>query len=368
MRRTPALALSLAAAMAALAACKPAQTAKKATLAKGKGISITSDDFKARLDEQSIYLRSRYTTLDRKKEFLEGLVRFELLSREAEREGLARDPEVQSQLKRIMVQKLVQKRFQDPAAAAKEVPEPELQKYYDEHKEQYYRAPRVRLALIAWNASPESPDRAKKLATAKKALAKLQVEEKKNTLAFAKAVTDYSEDPTKGAAGDLNFKARDELEKAYGKELADAAFALKDGETSGVIQGEKGIYLVKATGHQEEVNRTFEQVKPQIQATLLRERRSKDFDEWLKKLRADAGVSVDEKALEALDVAAGAPTPPGMGGHGMGMGTGMGMGMGMGGGAAAGPRVIQAQPNPARPQPAPAMAPARPPAAAPETK
>ena len=80
---------------AAALACSQ-QKGKKSgpVVAKGNGISITADEFKARLDEQSPFIRARYTTLDRKKEFLDSLIRFEVLAREAEKQGLAKDPDV----------------------------------------------------------------------------------------------------------------------------------------------------------------------------------------------------------------------------------------------------------------------------------
>jgi peptidyl-prolyl cis-trans isomerase C len=306
---------------AAALACSPQKGPKKSgpVVAKGNGITITADEFKARLDEQSPFIRARYSTLERKKEFLDNLIRFEVLAAEAEKQGLAKDPDVQMTLKKIMVQKLVQKSFQDPGAAA-DMPEPELAKYYEEHKDEYSRPRRVRVAAIVWNAPQGSPERAKKLAVAQKALAKLKAEEKKNSLAFAQLVSEFSEDAaTKAAAGDLQFKSAEELEKAFSKEVSDAAFKLKPGETSGVVQGAKGLYVLKYTGEQPELNRTFEQVKTQIANKLHREKRTKDFDEWLKKLREQARVSVDDKALEAVEVQP-APTAPtgAMGGHGMG--------------------------------------------------
>src|SRR5512147_2020752 len=115
---------------AAALACSKSNDKKGPLVAKGNGIAITADEFKARLDEQSPFIRARYTTLDRKKEFLDSLIRFEVLAHEAEKQGLAKDPDVQNTLKKIMVQKLVQKNFQDQAGA-NDIPEPELQKYYD---------------------------------------------------------------------------------------------------------------------------------------------------------------------------------------------------------------------------------------------
>ncbi len=218
--------ISAVAAVLALTACQPQGSKKGQAVAKGRGITITSEEFKARLDEQSPFIRARYSTLERKKEFLDNLVRFEVLAREAERQGLAKDPDVQNTLKKVMVQKLVQKNFQD-MTGAKDMPDADLQKYYDEHKDEYQRPRKVRLAAVVFNAPEGSADRVKKGAAAKKALAKLKADEKKNTLAFAAVVNEFSEDvASKATAGDLGFRSKDELDKAYGPALSNVAFAL----------------------------------------------------------------------------------------------------------------------------------------------
>ncbi len=348
--------------LCATAACSPQKAPKKsdAVVAKGNGITITADEFKARLDEQSPFIRARYSTLERKKEFLDNLIRFEVLAREAEKQGLAKDPDVKMTLKKIMVQKLVQKNFQDTAGVA-DVPEPELQKYYEEHRDEFNRPRKVRVAAVVLNAPQGSKDRAKKLESAKKALAKLKAEEKKNSLAFAQIVGEFSEDAqTKVVAGDLQFRTQPELEKATSKEAADIAFKLKPGETSGVVQAEQGFYIIKYTGEQPELSRTFDQVKAQIANKLHREKKTKEFDAWLKKLREQAKVSVDDKALEAVEVQA-APPAPGAGGP---MAGPMGGPMGGGHGAMVGgvPGAPPVQPTPSvtpAPAPVPAAAPAK---------
>lgn len=311
MRRLLLLGLALAA-----AACQPQPGGKKtgAPVAKGNGVLITTDEFKARLDEQSPFIRSRYTTLDRKKEFLDNLIRQEVLAAEAEREGLDKDPDVRATLRKIMVQKLVQKKFQPDQNPAADVPEADVQKYYEEHKAEYVRARKVRVQAIVLNAPAGSPERSKKGALAKKTLSKIKAEEKKNPLAFNQEVGAVSDDQaSKQLGGDLQFRTQDELEKAYSKELAQAAFTLKPGETSGVVESPVGFYILKFAGEQPELNRTLDQVKAQIAAKLSRDRKTKEFDEWLKGLREQAKVTVDEKALESVEVAA-APAAP-AGGH-----------------------------------------------------
>ncbi len=342
------------------AACSPTGSKKPGpVVAKGSGITITADDFKSRLDEQSPFIRARYSSLDRKKEFLDNLIRFEVLAREAQKQGLQNDKDVQNTLKKIMVQKLVQKNFQDTSGAP-QVPDAELQKYYDDHKDDYNRPRKIRVAAIVLSAPAGSPDRANKAAAARKALAKLKAEEKKNSMAFAQLVTEFSDDPaSKSMAGDLQFRSHDELEKAYSKKLADAAFALKPGETSGVVEIPQGFYILKYTGEQPEMSRTFDQAKPQIAMRLQREKKTKEFDEWLKALKEKAKVTVNEKALDAIQVETG-PVPPGgpmgpggMGGHGMAP---PGAGMPVAPGA---PRTLTVTPAPRAPAPASAPAPAR---------
>jgi peptidyl-prolyl cis-trans isomerase C len=327
-------------ALLAVSACSRGSSSKKSgtVLAKGDGFSVTSDDFKAKLDEQSPFMRARYNTLERKKEFLDNLVRFEVLSREAEKSGLRDDPEVQQTLRKIMVQKLVQKRFSDPGSAS--VPDADVQKYYDDHSAEFHRPKRVRASVIVLQAKAGTPERAKKLAEAKKALALLQAaptapEAKKpeppkplstaraaaakpaasepvkpgDPQAFGKLVAQLSDDASKSAAspGDIGLKTAEELEKAYSKELATAVFGMKQGEVSGIVETPEALTIAKVTLVQEEVNRTLEQVKPQIVARLSREQKSKEFDEWVKKLKDSASVKVDEAALDALDLATPAP-------------------------------------------------------------
>ena len=291
--------------------CEPQKGNQKKSgppVARGSGFTITADEFKARIDEQSPFIRARYSTLDRKKEFLDNLIRQEVLAVEAERQGLDKDPDVRATLRKIMVQKLVQKKFQQDPAAAPDVPEADLQKYYEDHNGEYVRPRKVRAHAVVLNAAAGTPERAKKLALAKKALQKFRADEKKNPLAFAQIVMEFSEDAaTKAAAGDLQFRSYEELEKGYSKQLADAAFKLKPGESSGVVESPSALYLLKFTGEQPEVNRTFDQVKTQIATKLAREKKTKEFDEWLKGLKEGAQITVDEKALEAVEVAAVAP-------------------------------------------------------------
>lgn len=347
---------------AAVAGCSPRSGPKKSgpAVARGDGVVVTVDEFKARLKEQSPIIRSRFNTLERKKEFLDGLVRFEVLAAEAERQGLMEDPDIQNAVRKLMVQKLVQKYFQD-GQGAKDIPEAELREYFEKNKAEYFRPARVRVASISFLAPEGSPQRAAKAAAARKAAGDVKAQAAKNPLAFGQLAQKYSEDPaTKSLGGDLGFKSREDLVKGFGEPFAQAVFAQKDGTISGVLESTQGYHLVRVAGRQEEMNRPFEQVKDQLAARLFRERKQKNLEAWVKDLREKARVRIDDDALEKIvvDSEPGAPGPMGqMGPGGMPMPGGMPGGMPPAGMGA--PRPAPA-PHAVPPPPAPAPAPAAP--------
>jgi len=323
----------------ALSGCKPTPAGAKKSgpaVAQGEGVVVTVAEFQARLDEQSPFLRQRYQNLDRKKEFLDSLVKFEILASAAQKEGYQNDPDVQLTMKKAMVQKLVQKRFAE--GDAKDITDADVQKFYDEHKDDFVKPVRVRTSALLVAATEK--DRAQKGAQAKKLLAQVKASSKKDPQAFQALVRSSSDDAaSKGNGGDLGFRSEDEYAKQFGAPFAAAAFATKDGEEV-LVETQQGFWIVRVAGRQEGVSRTVDQVKPQIQSRLQREKRTKEFDEYVKKLREEAKVTVNDAELEKIVVSE-APAPgPG----------------GMPPGAMPPPG---AQPRPAQPMPPPAPAPAQ---------
>ena len=315
---TRGLAATAIAVALATTSCKPQPPGPQKTgpaVAQGGGILITADEVKARLDEQSPFIRQRYQTLDKKKEFLDNLIRFELLARAAERDGLGNDPDVQMTLKKVMVQKYVQRRFAE-GDPAKEIPDAEAQKYYDAHKDEFVKPAKVRLAGILVAAT--AANRPARAAQAKKVLAQVTAAAKKNPMAIQGLARELSDDgATKASGGDQGFKSKEELARQLGQAAADAAFALKDAQPA-LLEAPQGFWVVQVIGRQDEIVRTFDQAKGQIQTRLAREKRTKEFDEHVKKLREEARVQVNDAELEKVPVAAAPPGPMGgMGGfHG----------------------------------------------------
>jgi peptidyl-prolyl cis-trans isomerase C len=271
---------------------------KAQVVAKVDGVAITVGEFAERINKQSPYIRARYTSIERKKEFLDNMVRFEVLAKEAQRRGFDKDPEVVHSLKQAMIQKLMKEEFENPTAAAN-VPEAELKKFYDEHLDEYRKPEQVRISQIV-TKDKKTADKAAAQAKAKPQDAKL----------FRDLVTQHSVDEeSKARGGDVRYFGKDDAEIAKG--VIAAAFALQNiGDVAAPVQTDKGFVVVKLTGRRKELNRTFEEVKKQIENRLYRERRTKGMEDFVSGLKGKAKIEVFEEKLALVPVDA---TPPGPG-------------------------------------------------------
>jgi len=310
----------LFAGLAALAACNKGNSKSGAVVAKVGNETITADDLKKRLDETSPFLRARYNTLERKKEFLENLIRNELLAQEAQRQGFDKSQAVKDQMKRAMIQELIRHQLDERLTGA-DIPDAELKTFYEAHLDDFVKPERARVFHIFLPAQ----DAREKAEARKKAAALLKdidVREKKGEVnAFQTVALKESKDPLSAPmGGDLRFLSRDELAKAYTPELAAAAFDLKNpGDKSSPIDTSTGVEMVRLQVKTVPLNRSFDESKDSIRGRMARERRSREYDDWMKKLRDTTQVVINEAELEKVQVETGpqpGQTSPGIGAQG----------------------------------------------------
>jgi peptidyl-prolyl cis-trans isomerase C len=273
---------------------------------------ITADEVRQRLNETSPFLRARYNTVERKKEFLDNMIRNELLAQEAIRQGYDKSPAVREQMKRAMIQELIKHQL-DAKLSGADIADDELKKFYDAHLDDFVKPERARVFHILLPAK-DAKERAEARKKALALLKDIDAREKKGEVnAFQSVAMKESKDALSAPmGGDLRFLSRDELTKSYNAELANAAFDLKNpGDKSGPIDTPAGVELVKLQVKTVAVNRSFDESKEPIRQRMARERRSRDYDEWVKKLRENTRVAIHEQELEKVqaDVAAPAAAP-----------------------------------------------------------
>jgi len=290
----------------ALAACGGGGSAPTAGQPKAEGSSevvarfgskkLTLADLNRQLENQPI-TRARLTDLQRKKDFLNNVIRFELLAEEAARRGLDKDPEVQEAMRRVMVQKLTQQQFEGLQIS---ISEEDARAYYEANIHDFVKPERIRLSHIFFSAPKGDPSRNRIRAEAERALEELRRKDKE---AFSDLARRRSDDErSKRAGGDLSFRTRDELKEMWGEEFADAAFALKTvGQFADLVVTDKGFHIVKLLGRQEGVERSFEQVRAQIENRLQREKKTQAFEDFVQQLWTKANPQIDEAVLDKLE-------------------------------------------------------------------
>jgi peptidyl-prolyl cis-trans isomerase C len=267
-------------------------------VAKVDDTVITVSDVQERINKQSPFVRARYTNVDRKKEFVDGLVRFEVLASEAARRGYDKDPDVQRVMKQQMISKLMQKDFESKLKV-EDVPDADVEKYYNEHPTEFHQKDEVRVSEILVK------DKAKADKVYAEAKAQVKTSQPNDQQGFRNLVTKYSEDEeSKPRGGDLSFFAADSA--TYPKPIVDGAFKIKDvGDVSPPVKTDKGWAILRLTQKRPGFNRSLPEVKHQIQQRLFRDLRSKAMDTFVEDLKKKTTIEINDANLAKVVVEAG---------------------------------------------------------------
>ena len=155
------------------------------------------------------------------------------------------------------------------------VSEAEIKSWYDAHPENY-SMPEERRASHILIPFDGDDDREKAKDVAKTKAEEVLKEVQKDPNKFADLAKQYSKDP--GSAengGDLGFFAASAMVKPF----SDAAFALGEGEVSGLVESEFGYHIIKVTGIKKARQRSLEEVHAEIEGELKRQEAMKKFAE-----------------------------------------------------------------------------------------
>jgi peptidyl-prolyl cis-trans isomerase D len=139
------------------------------------------------------------------------------------------------------------------------VPADDLRKYYDENISRYSTPEERRASHILIQAEPGQRDAAR--AKAQELLDQLKARPE----AFADLARQHSQDPGSAAnGGDLDFFGRGAMVKPF----EDAAFSLKPGETSGLVETDFGIHIIRVTAVRGGERKPYEAVRDEIEQTV----------------------------------------------------------------------------------------------------
>jgi parvulin-like peptidyl-prolyl isomerase len=302
---------------------KPAAPSSAGFVATVDGVAVTKADF----DRTVAMLKRRYQArmgidfaspagkdmeTELKKRLLESLVERQVILNEAARRKIVVTPaQVDAKIAELKAQTGGDKAFQDALAqeamtvddlrheiqtgltmqalaealtSGLKVSEAEVKAYYDSHSEEFDRPEEVHVRHIL----------VKDKAKAEKLLAQL-----KGGADFAAVAKEHSEDPgSKEDGGDLGFFGRGRMVQPF----EEAAFKLKPGELSGLVETQFGFHILQGLEHRAARRVSLEEARGELETKLKQDARAKAVGEWL------SGAKQKAKVVYAPGYAP-APTP-----------------------------------------------------------
>jgi len=226
-----------------------------------------------------------------KENVLRQLVQSMVISELARKAGFDKRPEVQEQLEFFKNNFLANEYLRKEVAAKDTVSEDDVKSYYDTHQDEFKTPEMVkaRHILIKVDKSASEEDKKQAQKKAEDILSKIKAGED-----FAKLASEFSDDPgSKSKGGDLGFFARGRMVKPF----EDAAFALKVGEVSGIVESPFGYHIIKAEERKDAGVETYDTAKDKIRQRLVQERAKSTVTEFIDKAMKDANVELHPELL-----------------------------------------------------------------------
>ncbi len=165
------------------------------------------------------------------------------------------------------------------------VTEVEIKTFYEKNPEAFTQPEQLRVSHILITLDPKATADEKK-----KARTKIEdlLKQARAGVDFAKLAQDNSSCPSSKQGGDLGYFGKGQMVKPF----EDAAFALKPGEISAVVETQFGYHIIKAVEKKAPSKVALEDVKPKIEESLKRRKVGEAVNKTLEEARKKAKIEV----------------------------------------------------------------------------
>ncbi len=197
---------------------------------------------------------------------LEQLINKSLLVLDATRNLYERDPEFKAQLQRVKEDLLANYAI-EKAVRDVRIKDEDIQKYYEENKEQFKQGATVNASHILVG----SEEKANEL------LAKIQA----GDMTFEDAARQHSTCPSGKEGGNLGDFGRGQMVP----EFDEACFSMEIGELRGPIKTQFGYHLIRLNSKGDAKDLSFAQVKDQLREKLLADKQQAAYQSKINQLK-----------------------------------------------------------------------------------
>ena len=221
---------------------------------------------------------------DYKVKLLRKLMHEKILSEEAKRLGLDKDPGVREQIEIMTNDQLASELLKREVADKISVSDKEARTYYQLHRDAYKTPETMRVRHILVKVDKDADLEARKAASEKalSLLKRIRAGED-----FGKVAEEFSDDAgSKAKGGDLGFFQKGQMVPEFEK----AAFSLKPGEVSDIVETKYGYHIIKCEEKRAAGVVPFEEVKKGIVEKLLKQTTASKIEEYVNNRMAEEKV------------------------------------------------------------------------------
>ena len=188
-------------------------------------------------------------------------------------------------LSQIKQSKTIQKFIEEKVMSTISISDEETKAYFDSHSDEFKMPERVRASHILLKVDPKATEtsRAETLKKIKAIKSKLD-----NGEDFAKLAGDNSDCPSSAKGGDLGFFAHGQMVKPF----EEAAFALKPGEVSDVVETRFGYHIIKTQEKEMATTLVYDDIKEKLTAKLKEDKFKEMFPSYIESLKAKYKIEI----------------------------------------------------------------------------
>lgn len=272
--------------IAVLGCSKKATSTENKQEPKGKvvieigDIKITESDLKEEMDNLPEQLKHLVTTKDGKKEFIDSIVKREIVYLEAQKEGIDKDEKVIRDLEKIKKRVVIDAYLRKKIISDTKVDEKSLKEYYEKNKKDF--------------TEPEKTHSKHILVKDKKLADEIYEKLKKDPSKFESLAMEYSIDSSGKQGGDIGAHEKGTLVPEYESALE----KLKNpGDISPVVKTQFGYHIIKLVSREKGKTPAFEDIKDELKEMYLRENQKKVFDNLIEELKKKYSIKISDELL-----------------------------------------------------------------------
>ncbi|HXW54014.1 MAG TPA: hypothetical protein VEL47_07915 [Myxococcota bacterium] len=243
-------------------------------------------------------------------DYIESQVMQEAMFLDAVKEGYFSKPDVQADVKKLVVQRLMRDKLEK--AQADFVPtETDIKDHYDKNQNLYNRDEAVKVAFISIPFG-DNKGKAKQMADTIQKEA-LETVKNANSRAFSRLAMNHAEKVASIGKVSIETNETDYLDKAgfetkFGANSFERVKNLAAiGDFTPVVMSDSAFFVMMKTGARKALNETVETARPKIVKRLAYESRGDHYKKYMESLKKDYNIKVYKEQLAELSKGAEPP-------------------------------------------------------------